>query len=99
MMSMTTWAWDSGEMPDIVFVHAARAPSEIIFRRRLEQFADRVPGLQLRFTVEENVRAAAPGGLGRVRAAIGRGRRNAGILADEHPGERAEARPEEDAGS
>ncbi|VDS08146.1 3-ketosteroid-9-alpha-hydroxylase reductase subunit [Paracoccus haematequi] len=54
MMSMTTWAWDSGEMPDIVFVHAARSPSDIIFRHRLEQFADRVPGLQLRFTVEQN---------------------------------------------
>ncbi|ARC36642.1 hybrid-cluster NAD(P)-dependent oxidoreductase [Paracoccus yeei] len=54
MMSMTTWAWDSGEMPDIVFVHAARAPSEIIFRQRLEGMADRVPGLQLRFTVEES---------------------------------------------
>lgn len=53
MMSMTTWAWDSGEMPDIVFVHAARRPSDIIFKRRLEQFASRVPGLQLRFTVEE----------------------------------------------
>jgi len=53
MMSMTTWAWDSGEMPDIVFVHAARRPSEIIFRERLEQLANRVPGLQLRFTVEE----------------------------------------------
>ena len=53
MMSMTTWAWDSGEMPDIIFVHAARRPSEIIFRRRLEGFAARVPGLQLRFTVEE----------------------------------------------
>ncbi|WP_017999027.1 hybrid-cluster NAD(P)-dependent oxidoreductase [Paracoccus sp. N5] len=53
MMSMTTWAWDSGEMPDIVFVHAARTPSEIIFRQRLEGMADRVPGLQLRFTVEE----------------------------------------------
>ncbi len=53
MMSMTTWAWDSGEMPDIVFVHAARKPSDIIFRNRLEQFASRVPGLQLRFTVEE----------------------------------------------
>lgn len=52
MMSMTTWAWDSGEMPDIVFVHAARRPAEIIFRRRLEQFASRVPGLQLRFCVE-----------------------------------------------
>jgi stachydrine N-demethylase, reductase component len=53
LMSMTTWAWDSGEMPDIVFVHAARRPSDIIFRQRLEQFASRVPGLQLRFTVEE----------------------------------------------
>jgi ferredoxin-NADP reductase len=53
MMSMTTWAWDSGEMPDIVFVHAARKPSDIIFKNRLEQFAARVPGLQLRFTVEE----------------------------------------------
>jgi ferredoxin-NADP reductase len=52
MMSMTTWAWDSGEMPDITFVHAARRPSEIIFRERLEQFANRVPGLKLRFTVE-----------------------------------------------
>jgi len=53
MMSMTTWAWDSGEMPDIAFVHAARRPSDIIFRERLEQFANRVPGLQLRLTVEE----------------------------------------------
>lgn len=53
MMSMTTWAWDSGEMPDITFVHAARRPSDIVFRQRLEGFATRVPGLQLRFTVEE----------------------------------------------
>ncbi|WP_299910898.1 hybrid-cluster NAD(P)-dependent oxidoreductase [uncultured Paracoccus sp.] len=53
LMSMTTWAWDSGEMPDIVYVHAARKPSEILFRRRLEEYASRVPGLQLRFTVEE----------------------------------------------
>ena len=53
MMSMTTWAWDSGEMPDIVFVHAARAPADIIFRQRLEGMADRVPGLQLRLTVEQ----------------------------------------------
>ncbi len=53
MMSMTTWAWDSGEMPDIVFVHAARKPTDIIFKNRLEQFASRVPGLQLQFTVEQ----------------------------------------------
>ncbi|AGT10516.1 hybrid-cluster NAD(P)-dependent oxidoreductase [Paracoccus aminophilus] len=53
VMSMTTWAWDSGEMPDIVFVHAARTPSDLIFRQRLEGMADRVPGLQLHFTVEQ----------------------------------------------
>ena len=53
MMSMATWAWDSGEQPDIAFVHAARKPADIIFRARLEQFASRTPGLQLRFTVEE----------------------------------------------
>ena len=53
MMSMTTWAWDSGQESDIVFVHAARRPSDIICRRMLEQFVDRYPDLQLHFTVEE----------------------------------------------
>ena len=53
MMSMTTWAWDWGAMPDITFIHAARRPSDIIFRERLENFANRVPGLKLRFAVEE----------------------------------------------
>src|SRR5690606_35368884 len=52
MMSMTTWAWDSGEMPDIAFVHAARRPSDILFRERLWQFANSGRGLKLRFTVE-----------------------------------------------
>ncbi|MBC7477232.1 MAG: hybrid-cluster NAD(P)-dependent oxidoreductase [Pseudorhodobacter sp.] len=67
MMSMTTWAWDSGVMPDIVFVHAARRPSEIIFRERLEQFANRVPGLQLHFTVEQpDTFRAWPGYRGRL---------------------------------
>ncbi|MFD1882282.1 2Fe-2S iron-sulfur cluster-binding protein [Paracoccus pacificus] len=54
MMSMTTWSWDSGEQPDIVFVHAARRPSDIIFRETLQHMANRVPGLQLHFTVEEH---------------------------------------------
>lgn len=54
MMSMTTWAWDSGEQPDIVFVHAARRPSDIIFHERLQHMANRVPGLQLHLTVEEH---------------------------------------------
>ena len=67
MMSMTTWAWDSGVMPDIVFVHAAKRPSEIIFRERLEQFANRVPGLQLHFTVgQPDTFRAWPGYRGRL---------------------------------
>lgn len=53
LMSMTTWMWDSGEHPDIVFVHAARSPSEIIFREQLQLMANRTPGLQLHFTVEQ----------------------------------------------
>ena len=53
MMSMTTWAWDTGEMPDIAFVHAARRPSEVLFRERLDNMANRVPGLQLHYVVEE----------------------------------------------
>lgn len=53
MMSMATWAWDEGVMPDIILINAARRPSDIIFRRRLEEFARRVPGLRLRFTIEE----------------------------------------------
>lgn len=54
MMSMTTWIWDGGQKTDIVFIHAARRPSDIIFRERLKHMAGRSPGLQLHFTVEEN---------------------------------------------
>ena len=67
MMSMATWAWDSGQAPDIAFVHAARRPSDIIFRSRLEQFASRTPGLALHFTVEEQDSFGAwPGYRGRL---------------------------------
>lgn len=53
VMSMTTWLWDTGHMPDICFVHAARKPSEILFRERLEHMANRTPGIQLHFVVEQ----------------------------------------------
>ncbi|WP_442772283.1 2Fe-2S iron-sulfur cluster-binding protein [Paenirhodobacter enshiensis] len=67
MMSMTTWAWDSGVPPDIVFVHAARTPADIIFRERLELMAARVPGVQLRFTVSRpDAFSAWPGYMGRL---------------------------------
>ena len=52
VMSMATWMFDLGTMPDIVFVNCARSPSEIIFRERLEHMASRVPGIDLKWVVE-----------------------------------------------
>ncbi len=52
MMSMTTWMFDLGTQPDIVFINCARRPSEIIFRQRLEHMASRVPGIDLHWVVE-----------------------------------------------
>lgn len=51
-MSMTTYMFDLGVAPDIIFINCARTPSEIIFRERLEHMASRVPGIDLKFVVE-----------------------------------------------
>ncbi|WP_110689781.1 hybrid-cluster NAD(P)-dependent oxidoreductase [Salinicola endophyticus] len=58
MMSMTTYLYDQGRDPDIVFVNCARRPSEIIFRERLEHIASRVTGIELRWVVEQTDRYA-----------------------------------------
>ncbi|WP_043754729.1 hybrid-cluster NAD(P)-dependent oxidoreductase [Pseudooceanicola atlanticus] len=52
MMSMTTYMYDAGRDPDIVFINCARRPSEIVFRQRLEHMASRVQGLELAWVVE-----------------------------------------------
>ena len=52
MMSMTTYMYDAGRDPDIVFINCARRPSEIVFRERLEHMASRVQGLELAWVVE-----------------------------------------------
>ena len=54
MMSMTAFLWERGEQPDIVLIAAARRPSELIFRHRLEYMASRVTGLKLNFVVKED---------------------------------------------
>lgn len=51
MMSMTTYLYDLGRDPDIVFVNCARRPSDIIFRERLEHMASRVQGIDLKWVV------------------------------------------------
>ena len=53
MMSMTTYMFDLGDEPDIVFVNCARRPSEIIFRKRLENMGSRSPGIDLKWVVEQ----------------------------------------------
>ena len=53
MMSMATYMFDLGTEPDVVLINWARKPSEIIFRERLEHMASRVPGIDLKFAVEE----------------------------------------------
>lgn len=57
-MSMTTWMFDLGSEPDIVFINCARRPGEIIFRQRLEHMAARVPGIDLHWVVEQPDRYA-----------------------------------------
>ena len=53
MKSMTTYLYDSGRDPDIVFVNCARRPSEIIFKEALEHMATRINGIDLKWVVEE----------------------------------------------
>jgi ferredoxin-NADP reductase len=43
VMSMTRTLYDLGSNADVVFVHSARTPSDIIFRRELETIASTVP--------------------------------------------------------
>ncbi|KAA9005948.1 hybrid-cluster NAD(P)-dependent oxidoreductase [Histidinibacterium aquaticum] len=56
MMSMTTFMYDAGRDPDIVFINCARRPSEIIFRERLEHMASRITGIELAWMVEQTDR-------------------------------------------
>ena len=56
MMSMTTYMYDAGREPDIVFINCARRPSDIIFRQRLEHMASRISGLELAWVVENTDR-------------------------------------------
>jgi len=47
VMSMTRTLYDLGSDADIVFVHSARTPSDIIFRRELETMASTVPTVRV----------------------------------------------------
>jgi len=52
LMSMSRSLHDLGEDSDVVFVHSARTPSDIIFRRELELLAASQPGFRAAFVCE-----------------------------------------------
>ncbi|MBW4517528.1 MAG: FHA domain-containing protein [Timaviella obliquedivisa GSE-PSE-MK23-08B] len=51
MMSMARWVQDTLAPCDIIFLHSARTPEDIIFRRELEVMAAQIPNFRLAFTV------------------------------------------------
>ncbi|MBU2967307.1 hybrid-cluster NAD(P)-dependent oxidoreductase [Amphritea sp. 2_MG-2023] len=53
MISMVTDMLDRNHDIDIVFVYCTRRPSDIIFRKRLEEMAARHPNFNLKFIVKE----------------------------------------------
>lgn len=52
LMSMSRTFYDLGEDKDVVFLHSARSPRDIIFRRELESMAAGLPHFQTAFVCE-----------------------------------------------
>ncbi|MGB3292222.1 MAG: FAD-binding oxidoreductase, partial [Phormidesmis sp.] len=53
MMSMAQWLSDKAVCSDVIFIHAARTPQDIIFRQRLELLAAQHPHFKLAFTLTQ----------------------------------------------
>ena len=51
MMSMSRWICDTVSTVDIIFLHSARSPEDIIFRQELEMMSSRYPNFKLAITV------------------------------------------------
>lgn len=62
-MSMTRTLYDLGSDADVVFVHSARTPDDIIFRRELETMASTVPTMRVVHVCERDAPREPWGGL------------------------------------
>jgi ferredoxin-NADP reductase len=62
VMSMTRTLYDLGSDADVVFVHSARTPSDIIFRRELETMASTAPSLRVVHVCERDDTPREPWG-------------------------------------
>lgn len=63
VMSMTRTLHDLGSDADAVFVHSARTPADIVFRRELELMATAVPALRVHPVCEQDTPGESWGGL------------------------------------
>ena len=71
MLSMVRWLCDTAAAVDIVFVHSARTPADLIARTELESLARSNPRLSLIFTVSRaEPRTAWSGHVGRLEVAF-----------------------------
>ncbi|NIF23241.1 hybrid-cluster NAD(P)-dependent oxidoreductase [Candidatus Pantoea multigeneris] len=52
MMSMARWYFDTSADVDMEFVHSARTPEDIVFKRDLENMAARIPSFKLSLVCE-----------------------------------------------
>ena len=55
MMSMSRWICDTVSNVDMIFLHSARSPEDIIFRQELEMMTARHPNFKLAITVTRPV--------------------------------------------
>lgn len=54
LMSMARWFFDTNANVDMVFVHSARSPRDIIFHRELEHIFSRIPEFRLNIVCERS---------------------------------------------
>jgi glycine betaine catabolism B len=71
MMGMSRWIYDTATDCDVVFLHSARSPEDIIYRQELEMMACRQPNFQLALTMTKPAsRHGWHGFTGRISAAL-----------------------------
>ncbi len=70
MMSMSRWVQDTIANSDIVFLHSARQPQDIVFRSELEIMAAQMPNFRLALTLTQAVGSAWMGLTGRISTAM-----------------------------
>jgi ferredoxin-NADP reductase len=55
MMSMTRWVQDTLADSDVIFLHSARTPEDVVFRAELEAIAAQMPNFHLAITVTQQI--------------------------------------------